>query len=140
MAAAPFACMFPAAPGRNGPPFTVLVVEDDDDTRVTLEELLRDHGYEVVPLNNGRAAEEYLRTNAPPACMVLDLWMPEMNGWTLAASMRRGQLPMVPTVVVTAAEPHWGYPSVARKVLRKPLDADVLLQAVQALLPANQVD
>jgi CheY-like chemotaxis protein len=129
--------MVSATRSRSDRPFTVLVVEDDDDTRATVAELLRDHGYEVVALTNGRTAEEYLKANPKPDCMVLDLWMPEMNGWTLAASMRRGQLPQVPTLVVTAAGPHWGYPTVAQRVLRKPLDSDELLDAVRSLVGSD---
>jgi CheY-like chemotaxis protein len=116
---------------------TILIVEDDEDTRTTISDLLEDHGYRVVATPNGRAAEAYLIANPPPDCMVMDLWMPEMNGWTLAARMKRGQLPAVPTVVVTAAEPQWGYPSSAKLALRKPLDSHDLLRAVRSLAPPD---
>jgi DNA-binding NtrC family response regulator len=106
----------------------VLVVEDDDDTRDSIVELLQEHGYRVTAAANGREAQSYLRENTPPACMVLDLWMPEMNGWSLALEIQEGGLPQVPIIVVSAAEPHWGYPS--RLVLRKPLDSGKLLALV----------
>lgn len=112
---------------------TVLVVDDDEDTRVSIAELLEDHGYRVVAARHGREAAEFLRDGPRPDCMVLDLWMPEMDGWTLAAEMKRGRLPQVPTVVVTAAEPHWGYPGPV--VVRKPLDALRLLTLIRAMAP-----
>jgi DNA-binding NtrC family response regulator len=111
---------------------TVLVVEDDDDTRAAILELLEEHGYGVVGARNGREAQAYLRDGPRPQCMVLDLWMPEMDGWTLAAEMKRGRLPQVPMIVVTAAEPYWGYPGSI--VLRKPLDNQRLLYLVRSLI------
>jgi CheY-like chemotaxis protein len=114
---------------------TVLVVDDDEDTRVTIADLLRDHGYHVVSVSNGRAAAAYLRQNPPPSCLVLDLWMPEMNGWTFASEMMSGRLPSIPTVVVTAAEPHWGYPAQPPLVVRKPLVSEKLLAAVRSVAP-----
>jgi CheY-like chemotaxis protein len=114
---------------------TVLVVEDDDDTRATITELLCDHDYRVVALADGRAAQAYLKENPEPDCLVLDLWMPEMTGWTLADEMRHGRLPSIPTVVVTAADPHWGYPASPPLVLTKPLRPEKLLEAVQRLAP-----
>jgi DNA-binding NtrC family response regulator len=121
---------------RTAPLGTVLVVEDDADTRDTIVELLAEHGYQVAAVANGRQAETYLRDNRPPDCLVLDLWMPEMNGWTLAMLMKRGRLPQIPTIVVTAADPHWGSPSPL--VLPKPLDSTKLLALVaKTVRPAS---
>jgi PleD family two-component response regulator len=122
-----------ATAGR-GTPATILVVEDDDDTRASVAELLEGEGYQVVAARHGREAQTFLRHGPRPDCMVLDLWMPEMDGWTLTAEMKRGRLPLVPTIIVTAAEPHWGYPGPI--VIRKPLDSDRLLTLVRAMVPA----
>src|SRR5690242_16152953 len=94
----------------SGETRTVLLVDDDDDTRATLEELLHDNGYLVASARNGREAQNYLWTQPRPSCMVLDLWMPVMDGWALAAEIRNGRLPGVPMMVITAAESYWGYP------------------------------
>jgi DNA-binding response OmpR family regulator len=115
---------------------TVLLVEDDDDTRSTLAELLEEKGYRVVPVRNGREAQSYLATQPRPSCVVMDLWMPVMDGWALAAEMRSGRLPGVPTMVITAAESYWGYPISPRYVLRKPLDSGKFLTMVDALVAA----
>lgn len=110
---------------------TILVAEDDEDTRQALVELLQDHGYQVVAARHGREAQEYLRKGQPAECMLMDLWMPEMDGWTLAAEMKEGRLPPVPTIVITAAEPRWGYPCPI--VVRKPFDSRQLLGLVRAM-------
>jgi DNA-binding NtrC family response regulator len=120
-------------PGSESSSGTVLVVEDDDDTRAAISELLEEQGYRVASARHGREAQTYLRDGGRADCMVLDLWMPEMDGWTLAAEMRQGRLPQVPMIVMTAAEPHWGYP--APIVIRKPLDSLRLLTLVRAMVP-----
>jgi CheY-like chemotaxis protein len=115
---------------------TVLLVEDDEDTRLTLSELLEEHGYRVAPTSNGREAQDYLRSHPQPHCIVLDLWMPLMDGWTFAAEVAGGIQPPVPMMVITAAESHWGYPIHPRFVLRKPLDSGKFLGMVDALAAA----
>jgi CheY-like chemotaxis protein len=112
---------------------TVLLVEDDDDTRSSISEFLEEEGYRTVATANGEDAQAYLRRSPPPACIVLDLMMPVMDGWTLASLMRDGHLPQVPIVVITAAEAHWGYPAEPGQVLRKPVNAERLLRLVRAL-------
>jgi CheY-like chemotaxis protein len=108
----------------------VLVVEDDDDTRASLRELLEDRGYRVATASNGRDAQRYLQRSPAPDCMLIDLWMPEMDGWTLAAEIAAGNLPSVPLIVVTAAEPYWGYPAPANRVVRKPVSIQRILTLV----------
>jgi CheY-like chemotaxis protein len=110
---------------------TVLVVEDDDDTRAEISELLEESGYQVATARNGQDAQLYLRQRPAPACMVLDLWMPVMDGWALAAEMTAGRLPRVPFIVVTAAASYWGYPTPPGRVLRKPANPVRLLALVE---------
>jgi response regulator receiver domain-containing protein len=121
------------APKVSGPQ-TVLLIEDDDDTRRELAELLQDRGYRVVTARNGREGQKYLQGNPPPGCIVLDLWMPLMDGWTFVGEMKGGRLPDVPTMVITAAEAYWGYPVSPRYVLRKPLDSGKFLGMVDSLV------
>jgi CheY-like chemotaxis protein len=118
------------APGWEGRP-TVLVAEDDDDTRQSVVELLEDNGYRVVTARNGQEAQELLQKGVRAHCMLMDLWMPEVDGWTLAAQMQEGRLPSIPTIVMTAAEPHWGYPCPI--VVRKPFDTHRLLDLVRTV-------
>jgi CheY-like chemotaxis protein len=116
--------------GCEGKP-TVLVAEDDDDTRQSIMELLEDNGYRVVAARHGREAQELLQNGMRAQCMLMDLWMPEIDGWTLAAQMQEGRLPSIPTIVMTAAEPHWGYPCPI--VVRKPFDTHRLLDLVKTV-------
>jgi CheY-like chemotaxis protein len=111
---------------------TVLIVEDDFDARETFSEVLQEQGYVVATAADGREAEAYLRNNPPPAAVVLDLMMPRLDGWAVAALMRQGRLPLVPIVIVTAAADRWGYPAPPDRVLKKPINLDRLLDTVRA--------
>jgi CheY-like chemotaxis protein len=81
---------------------SVLIVEDDDDVRGALAAFLEGEGYRVLEASDGAEALQELR--AGRVCMVLlDLWMPRMNGWEFrAAQMKDPVLADVPVVVITA--------------------------------------
>lgn len=122
--------------GDSPSPRPLLVVDDDCDARDSLRDFLESEGFEVVCVNNGEEALAYLHRNPPPAAMLLDLFMPVMNGWTLVQKINEhSTLQAVPIVVVTAQQPHWGYP--APHVIRKPIDPDELLRTVRALVYPN---
>jgi CheY-like chemotaxis protein len=112
---------------------TILVVDDDDETRQSLRELLEENGYRVLTGMNGRDAQERLRDSPRPDCILLDLWMPGKDGWTFASELKDIGLDDIPIIVITAAEPHWGYPTPPAQVMRKPFDNDRLLRLVGSL-------
>jgi CheY-like chemotaxis protein len=122
---------------RSSKPATVLVVEDDPDIRTTIAGLLQQEGYVVVMAEHGRQAFDYLLQAPAPDCLVLDLWMPVMDGWSLVAEMLAGRLPGIPTLVVTAANAQFAYPVPPRYVLRKPFDPGRLLLLVEELAEKN---
>jgi CheY-like chemotaxis protein len=133
----------PGEPSREketaAAPNTVLVVDDDTDTRLSICELLSDSGYIAVGLQGGQEALDYLKRETPPACVVLDLWMPNVDGWTVAREVLEGALPRVPIVVVTAAPSYFSYPVPAGLVMRKPVNPDRLLATLgQALAPSRR--
>ena len=109
---------------------TILVVEDDADTRASVAELLEERGYSVVARSDGSEAEEYLRSNSRPDCIVLDLWMPNKDECDFAEDLHRAGGPRIPIVVVTAANPQMGIPVGACHLLRKPAGPQSLLALV----------
>jgi CheY-like chemotaxis protein len=82
---------------------TVLVVDDDLDLREALELILEDRGYRVVSASNGREALERLARERPVA-ILLDMRMPEMDGWQFARELRKHRRGRIPIVVCTSAE------------------------------------
>jgi CheY-like chemotaxis protein len=82
----------------------VLLVEDDDATRATIRQMLEREGWEVAEAGNGRVALERLAGGLPDA-IVLDLLMPEMDGFEFVAELRsRAEWRKLPVLVVTAME------------------------------------
>jgi signal transduction histidine kinase/DNA-binding response OmpR family regulator len=82
----------------------ILVVEDDPNTRDLLRSMLTKDGWSVQTAENGRNALERIR-NTRPGLVLLDLMMPEMDGFTFLEEFR--QLPSgktVPVVVLTAKD------------------------------------
>ncbi|XID94765.1 response regulator [Paenibacillaceae bacterium WGS1546] len=87
----------PAEGGRS-----LLVVEDDADTSELLSRLLRKEGYSVTQAANGRIALERVAEEVP-GLILLDLMMPEMDGFQMIAELRkREEWSRIPVVVVTA--------------------------------------
>jgi PAS domain S-box-containing protein len=83
----------------------VLVVEDDPDTRSWLSRALRDEGWTVTEAENGRAALTRLADAAAPDLVLLDLIMPELDGFEFLDELRRSEAGRrIPVIVVTAAD------------------------------------
>jgi hypothetical protein len=90
------------APYRRELP--LLVVDDDPDVRALLRRMLEREGYAVAEADNGRVALERVRERAPGA-ILLDLMMPEMDGFEFLAALRTSEeWRGVPVVVVTGRE------------------------------------
>jgi CheY-like chemotaxis protein len=107
----------------------VLVVEDDEDAREALVALLQMKGYHAVPASNGRDALDYLQRAPKPDLIILDLWMPIMNGWQFRErQIKDPRLADVPVIVVTALSDRTDVN--ANEVIIKPVDVDCLLSTV----------
>jgi CheY-like chemotaxis protein len=82
----------------------VLVVDDDAEIRQLLRRMLEPEGYMVVEAENGRVALERLR-ETPPSVVLLDLMMPEMDGFAFVTEFRRHEpWRAIPIVVITAKD------------------------------------
>ena len=117
----------------------VLVVDDDDDTRMCVCTVLTEEGYEVAAAKNGQEALTMLSTIARPNLVLLDLMMPVMSGWDLLEELKKDpKLSTLPVVVFTAAGDSRVQDRVAMKpVLRKPIDLDLLLEMVNKICEAG---
>ncbi len=83
---------------------TVLVVEDDPDTRRLLVRILANENWQVREAENGKLGLESVE-ELRPDLILLDLMMPEMDGFEFLAALRaRPEWAGLPVVVVTAAE------------------------------------
>ena len=115
---------------RNDP--NILVVEDDEDARDAMVALLQMKGYRAVPAGNGREALDYLDQAPAPDLIILDLWMPVMDGWQFRIEQTRNpRLAGIPVIVVTALSDRADVD--ADEVIIKPVDVDRLLASVDHL-------
>jgi len=113
---------------------SVLIVEDDRDTREMLERFLELEGFEVQTAANGELALKALADDHP-SIIILDLMMPVMNGWQFRVAQQSDpELSQIPVVVVTAAGPRDDIPAIsADGWLSKPVDFDRLLATIGPL-------
>lgn len=116
----------------------VLVIEDDEPLRELVAILLADEGYRVRAAPAGREALSSLH-EWRPHLIVLDLRMPDMDGWAFRAAQRQTGFAEVPVLILTAAgNPERHAEALAAPVLTKPFELDDLLAHVRALLnPAS---
>lgn len=120
------------------PDHIVLIVDDDPRIREALCELLNSFDMNVVAFGS---AAEYLAYAKPdvPACLVLDLDLPDMNGLELQSSMTHGDQPHI--VFITG---HGDIPSSVRAMktgavdfLTKPFRQEELMQSIRSALARN---
>jgi DNA-binding response OmpR family regulator len=113
----------------------ILVVDDDQDIRQLLRALLERAGYLVDEAEDGRAALRILFTT-PPALVILDVTMPDMDGYETLERIR--DLSEVPVLMLTARtqelEKVRGLSAGADDYVAKPFGRQELLARVQALL------
>jgi DNA-binding NtrC family response regulator len=107
----------------------VLVVDDDGDTREALTTALADAGFAVESVESGEGALGWIDENGEPDVILVDLWMPEMNGAQLLERLRNGSA----RVIVLSGDSSARLIRFAReaKLLSKPVDLEQLEEAVK---------
>ena len=113
----------------------ILVIDDDDDVRGLVKTLLERAGHTVHEASNGKAGlREFFST--PPDLVVLDVSMPELDGWETLARIR--DLSEVPVLMLTARDAELervrGLSAGADDYVAKPFGRQELVARVQALL------
>lgn len=110
----------------------VAIVDDEASICKALERLLRATGISAKTFRNGGDFLRYLKT-ARSDCLILDLHMPEMNGFALIERLAQEGY-RLPIIVITADDKEETYEKASaagiKAFLRKPVDARVLLNAI----------
>jgi signal transduction histidine kinase len=110
-----------------------LLVDDIPENLIALEALLQRDGIEILKAQSGPEALELLLTHTDVALAMLDVQMPEMNGFELAELIRGSERTRhIPLIFITAGsrEQNWqfrGYESGAVDFLYKPIDPHMLI-------------
>lgn len=121
---------------------SVLVVEDDIDLRESLEEVLEQEGFEVRTAGSGASALSALAQADRPDLLVLDLMLPDMDGFQLRREMQADPaLRHIPVIVATAVpEPDRMHDALqAAAYLEKPFDLQKLFALARSLTERRRV-
>jgi signal transduction histidine kinase/CheY-like chemotaxis protein len=119
----------------NGKNATILVVDDDDSIRSLLEQELSEAGYLIEQATNGKQALECIRNNRPDL-IILDVMMPEMNGFDVAAILKNDPQTMdIPIIILSIVQDKArGFRIGVDRYLTKPIDTAQLFTEVGTLL------
>jgi CheY-like chemotaxis protein len=123
--------------GYAGPRQTMLVVDDNAVQRQLLDDLLTPLGFVVVGVGSGRECLQMVE-QINPNLILLDIAMPEMDGWEVAQRLRRqpGRRAAILILSANAVDPHH-LPDAERlydDMLMKPIELRQLLKKIHALL------
>lgn len=114
---------------------SILVVDDDPHIRSLLRQELSEAGYNVRLAEDGRKALAMVREEIP-GLIVLDVMMPEMNGFDVAAVLKNDPRTMhIPIIILSIVEDmERGFRLGVDRYLTKPIDTSALFQEVEALI------
>ncbi len=125
-------------------PDTILVVDDESNNRFLLKTHLESAGYKIIIATNGREALEKVKKSSPDL-IILDIMMPEMDGFQVCQAFR--QMPdtmIVPIVMVTALrgtdERIKGIEAGADDFISKPFNRMELITRVKSLLRIKKLN
>jgi len=112
----------------------VLVVDDFDDTRNAIVDMLLTTGFDAVGAASGSIALDLFQAGMRPCVVLLDVRMPEMNGWEVWERMKAHPELESTAVVILSGEPADDARALSvgiREFLRKPIDGRQLIAAVE---------
>jgi CheY-like chemotaxis protein len=119
----------------SGHDHLIMIVEDDTEIRELLGEALVDNGYRSIEASHGADALEQLRSRTQKPCLILlDIRMPDVNGWEFRrAQIADPDIESIPVVLFTA---HANAEGVAGEMnaagfLKKPATLEALLSMIE---------
>jgi FixJ family two-component response regulator len=114
----------------------IVIVDDEESVRRALNRLMLSAGFRVLSFTSGVEFFDYLGTDQPD-CVILDLHMPGMSGFDIQSQLYNEKRP-IPVVIITGHDTpksqHWAKSAGTIAYLRKPVDDQVLLDAVNAAI------
>ncbi len=118
----------------------ILLVDDREDNLLSIEAIFEPDGYKFVKANSGRQALKILLTEYDFALILMDVKMPNLNGFETASLIyEREKLKHIPIIFITAnnfgdENIYKGYQSGAVDYIYKPINPDVLRAKVSVLI------
>ena len=120
----------------NNRPVRILVADDEDRIRKLIADFLAREGFEIIEAADGAKALSLCSGSRKPDLVILDVMMPEMDGWTVLTELRKiGDMPVILlTAKSSEADQLGGFRLGADDYVTKPFSPSLLVARVQALL------
>jgi len=134
-------CEKVSSTGTNRP-YTIMVAEDFDDTRIMMRKLLEMSGYQVLEAANGQEAVDLVRQDCPDL-ILMDLNMPQLDGLAATEQIRQCRdLCKNVTILAITAHDTIGMKEAAIEAgcngyLTKPIDFDKLQKIIDRILVSH---
>ena len=114
----------------------ILIIDDDNDIREAVHEVLETEGYAVSSFSNGKLALEFLVKSEVPKLILLDYMMPVMNGSEVLTSLKQDpRLATIPVFIMSAARERRGTEA-ANGYVSKPIELEDLLKLISQHCPS----
>jgi CheY-like chemotaxis protein len=124
-----------AGEARRTEPLTILVVDDEQDSRSFLRAGLTGVGFDFLEAASGEQALSVLDIRRPDL-LIVDVMMPGMTGFELCARIRlRDDMRDLPIILYSAFPMRHSNAGLYQRAFVKPADLEELLHAVRSLLP-----
>ena len=121
----------------------ILVIDDSEDNLYLMQFALETQGYKVLLANSGKKALDCAKQHQPDL-ILLDLMMPQMNGYEVIKRLRSERATSTISVSIVTANKYFSYAEAkkvgAEGVIYKPLDLDRLLQRVARFFKAKRAN
>ena len=121
---------------------TILIVDDAPENIAILGELLSDYNLKVA--TNGKKALQIVQSNVPIDLILLDVMMPEMDGFEVATELKFDtQYASIPIIFITGKTDVksfiQGFDLGAEEYIFKPFDSEAVLKIIQSKLDSNNI-
>lgn len=120
----------------------ILIIEDNDQNMYMLTYLLENNNYEVLQSFNGPAGIILAEENHPDA-ILLDIQLPEMDGYSVASELRKiKELSLVPIIAVTSyamtGDKEKAIEAGATGYIEKPIDPDTFIDQMKVFIKMTE--
>ena len=119
----------------TGKPVTILYIEDNFENRVLIRRVLESEGYQMLEASSAATAFERLEKQTPDL-ILMDINMPDMDGYTLTAKIKENPaFKNVPVIAVTAnvmrGDKERSLEAGCDGYIQKPIDIDILTEQIE---------
>ena len=116
----------------------VLVVDDSPTETYQFKDMLENLGYEVITAENGKDGVE-IAVKEQPDCVLMDIVMPDMNGFQATRQICRGdKTSHIPVIIVSSKDQEtdkvWGERQGAKGYVTKPVSGDELVKVMKSVM------